>query len=146
MSTAKGTMGTIRATNLQDKIFNIERMTTGDWEQFKRSVDKQIMDSYYRDKAELYKQNYLISLERTYGRMGEQLYKRMSEIPADTLVEMYYNDPVLQLDFNYDPHEIMIKINAINQHLDNYDNLKREIDAYDSVADDMEYDFEDMDY
>jgi hypothetical protein len=57
---------------------------------------------------------------------------------------MYYNDPVLQLEFNYDPHERQIKIDEINRHLDNYDKLKEEIKAYESIADDMEYDLDEM--
>ena len=148
VSTTKGTMGTIRANNLNDKKFDINKMTTGDWESFKASVEKQFASSYFNEKNDLYKENYLKGLENEgylLNPKGRALYDRISKMNPKLLADMFYDDPVLQLEFVYDLHNLEIRIDEIMRHLDNYDQYKKEIAAYDSIADDMDFE-EDMDY
>ena len=33
---------------------------------------------------------------------------------------MYYDDPILQIDFIYDPLEMQVKIDAMKEHLTDY--------------------------
>lgn len=121
LSTEKGTMGSIRSNNLKPKKFNFKTMTPGNWEKFVESVKKQSSAKYDYEKLQRYKENYLNALERVFGEQGKDLIERVSKIDARILVDAFYNDPVLQVDFIYDPHEMALVIDQINEHLDGID-------------------------
>ena len=120
VSTEKGTMGTIRENNLQPKKADINKLKKSDWEKFKESVEKQSRDSYFQDKYERYKENLLKGLENAFGEKGKMLQEIAKQIPAEQLTQMYYDDPILQIDFIYDPLEMDIKIDAMTEHLKEY--------------------------
>ena len=42
------------------------------------------------------------------------------QMNAETLTQMYYDDPILQIDFIYDPLEMQVKIDAMTEHLTGY--------------------------
>lgn len=126
-STEKGTMGTIRENNLKPKQVNIDKIKKSDWEKFKESVEKQSRDSYFQDKYERYKENFMKGLENTFGEKGKELQKIAEKIPAEQLTQMYYDDPILQIDFIYDPLEMDVKIEAMTEHLNMYfENMNKE--------------------
>lgn len=120
VSTEKGTMGTIRENNLQPKQADINKIKKSDWEKFKESVEKQSRDSYFQDKYERYKENLLKGLENAFGEKGKIIQEIAKQIPAEQLTQMYYDDPILQIDFIYDPLEMDIKIEAMTEHLKKY--------------------------
>lgn len=120
VSTEKGTMGTIRANNLQPKKVNFDKIRKEDWQKFIESVEKQSMDSYSQDKYDRYKENFIKGLENAFGQKGERLKKLAEQIEPETLTQMYYDDPILQIDFIYDPLEMDVKIEAMEEHLENY--------------------------
>lgn len=120
VSTEKGTMGTIRENNLRPKQVDINKVKKSDWEKFKESVEKQARDSYFQDKYERYKENFLKGLENAFGEKGKELQEIAEQIPAEQLTQMYYDDPILQIDFIYDPLEMEVKIEAMTEHLTGY--------------------------
>lgn len=120
VSTEKGTMGTIRENNLRPKQVDINKIKKSDWEKFKESVEKQSRDSYFQDKYERYKENLLKGLENAFGEKGKVLQEIAKQIPAEQLTQMYYDDPILQIDFIYDPLEMDVKIDAMTEHLKEY--------------------------
>ena len=120
VSTEKGTMGTIRENNLQPKRADINKIKKSDWEKFKESVEKQSRDSYFQDKYERYKENLLKGLENAFGEKGKIIQEIAKQIPAEQLTQMYYDDPILQIDFIYDPLEMDVKIEAMTEHLKEY--------------------------
>lgn len=125
VSTEKGTMGTIRANNLQPKQVNIDKVKKSDWNKFVESVEKQARDSYASDKYERYKENFLKGLENAFGESGKDLIEIAKQIDPETLSQMYYDDPILQIDFIYDPLEMQTKIDAMTEHLQGYlDNIE----------------------
>lgn len=119
-STEKGTMGTVRNNNLKPKKYDIDKIKKSDWKKFVESVEKQSKDSYNVDKYERYKKNFIKGLENVFGEKGRKLIDMVEQINAETLVQMYYDDPILQIDFIYDPLEMQIKIDAIAEHLTGY--------------------------
>lgn len=124
-STEKGTMRTIRENNLLPKRKDLENIPKRDWAKFVESVEKQAKDSYSYDKMQRYKENLLKGLNNVFGEKGRTLIDLASKIPAETLVEMYYNDPVLQIDFIYDPLEMEVIIETMEEHLNKYlDSIK----------------------
>ncbi len=119
-STEKGTMGTIRENNLKPKQFDINKIKKYYWEKFKESVKKESSDSYFQDKYERYKENFMKGLENAFGEKGKELQEIAEQIPAEQLTQMYYDDPILQIDFIYDPLEMNVKIEAMMEHLTGY--------------------------
>lgn len=119
-TTEKGTMGTIRENNLRPKKYNIDKIKASDWDMFVYGVEKQIMSGYTAQKNELYKQNFIKAVKTAFGSKGTEIVEMAQSIPADILVELYYNDPVLQVEFIYNPLEMQIKIDNIVEHLEPY--------------------------
>ena len=119
-TTEKGTMGTIRENNLQPKKYDIDKIKASDWDMFVYGVEKQIMSGYTAQKNELYKQNFIKAVETVFSSKGTEIVEMAQSIPADILVELYYNDPVLQVEFIYNPLEMQIKIDNIVEHLEPY--------------------------
>lgn len=120
VSTEKGTMGTIRENNLRPKQVDINKIKKSDWEKFKESVEKQARDSYFQGKYERYKENFMKGLENAFGEKGAELIEIAKQIDSETLTQMYYDDPILQIDFIYDPLEMQVKIDAMKEHLTDY--------------------------
>ena len=120
VSTEKGTMGTIRANNLQPKQVNIDKIKKSDWNKFVESVEKQARDSYSQEKYERYKENFIKGLENAFGESGAELGALAEQIDPETLTQMYFDDPILQIDFIYDPLEMQVKIDAMTEHLQAY--------------------------
>lgn len=119
-TTEKGTMGTIRENNLRPKKYDIDKIKASDWDMFVYGVEKQIMSEYTAQKNELYKQNFIKAVKTAFGSKGTEIVEMAQSIPADILVELYYNDPVLQVEFIYNPLEMQIKIDNIVEHLEPY--------------------------
>lgn len=119
-TTEKGTMGTIRENNLRPKKYDIDKIKASDWDMFVYGVEKQIMSGYTAQKNKLYKQNFIKAVETAFGSKGTEIVEMVQSIPADILVELYYNDPVLQVEFIYNPLEMQIKIDNIVEHLEPY--------------------------
>lgn len=120
VSTEKGTMGTIRANNLQPKQVDLDKVKKSDWNKFVESVEKQARDSYAADKYERYKENFLKGLENAFGESGKDLIKLAKQLDPETLTQMYFDDPILQIDFIYDPLEMQTKIDAMTEHIQGY--------------------------
>lgn len=119
-STEKGTMGTVRENNLLPKNADINKVKSSDWAKYVESVEKQSKDSYSDERIERYKKNFIKGLENAFGEKGNNLKQLAMQLSGETLMEMYYNDPVLQIDFIYDPLEMQVKIEAMEEHLQNY--------------------------
>lgn len=119
-STEKGTMGTIRENNLKPKKYDIDKIKKSDWKKFVESVEKQSRDSYAANRYERYKDNFIKGLENAFGEKGAELIEIAKQINAETLTQMYYDDPILQIDFIYDPLEMQVKIDAMEEHLTDY--------------------------
>lgn len=102
-STYKGTMGTIERANLRPKKNRIQRVLPSEWESFKKSVEKSAKMSDPAYSAKRYKENLMQAVKNRYGK--GTLYEIIKDISPEKLVEFYYNEPLLQIDFIYDPHE-----------------------------------------
>lgn len=119
VSTYKGTMGTIKANNLNPKKFNIDKMRPQEWDKFLETVEKQIKSNYNYDKMVRYKENYIKGLYNVFGAKGNDIANLVENITPEDFTDLFYNDPVLQLDFIYDPLEVDLKIESIIEHLEN---------------------------
>lgn len=125
-STLRGTMGSIKKMNLRPKTLNIDKAQKESWDNIVNIYEKQSMDKYYKEHDELYKENYLKALKKTYGTFAgyEEIRKLIESLPPSTVVDMYFFDPNLQMDFLYPiPGEDVNKdfefyVNSLNDYLD----------------------------
>lgn len=107
ISPDKGTMHSLKDNDLTAKTFNFQNVEKGKkalqggraFDLWKKSVENQARDSYYNEKADIYKKNYLKTVRANLGRDGKKLYELVKGIPARVLYESYYDDPVLQIGF-----------------------------------------------
>lgn len=117
VSTEKGTMGTIRANNLAPKKFNFKGMSEKDWGKFVESVDKQSTLRYRIETDERYKENYITALWNVFGMEGAVAVELVRQIPAPVLVNAYYSNPLLSIDYVYGAKERAEKLKVIEREL-----------------------------
>lgn len=105
VSTEKGTMGSIEANNLKPKKYNIDKIKPSDWNKFVNTLEKQVMSNYNYDKMVRYKENYLKAIIINLGTEGKakELYAYVSQLDPEFMYNVYYDDPVLQIQFTSDP-------------------------------------------
>lgn len=121
VSTYKGNMGTIQANSLNPKQYDINTINPSRWKEFVRGVDKQIMSNYFGEKNKLYKENYIKALNNIFSPNDANIIvEAMQDISADDFINLYYADPVLELEFIYDPKDVEIKRDAIIDRLIEY--------------------------
>lgn len=100
----KGTLSTIKSNNLNPKSFNFDKIRPGkEWQMFVESVEKQSKGTYYTNKINEYKKNYLKTVKANLGEKGKKLYSMVKKLDAQTIYDHYYDDPVLQIQFITDP-------------------------------------------
>lgn len=109
ISTSAGTMGSIRENSLKPKKFNLDAMNKGDWEHFKKSVEKQYNDRYQNERNQKYKENMIEGIRVVFGDEGNDIIRLINKISADLLTEAYYKNPLLHIDFLYAPEDIQYK-------------------------------------
>ena len=132
-------MGSIRANNLLPKRFNFKRMSQREWEKYKESTNKQVKATYTLNRAIQYKEDYLRNVEeKLRGSANFQiLFDYVSKLDPNMMLNVFYDDPVLQINFTSDPLPIdMITDEAIRHwYTVNNDSLPEMVDT----LEDMEY-------
>lgn len=121
VSTFKGTMGSIQKNNLEPKQYDFNKIKPSDWDKFVQNVEKQVKENYFSEKNELYKQNYMTAISNVFNKEDSaRLSAILQNIPAEDLIDLFYSDPVLQIDFVYDPLEASVLAMHIEIHLNEY--------------------------
>lgn len=120
ISKYKGNQSVVDANNLRPKVFRPDNMDKRSWDKFVKSTEKQFRDNYYDEKYELYKQNYIKGLMNEFGEKGKSLINLVEQIPPDEFIDLYYNDPVLDITFIYDPIEQEQRLDNIEKRLNDY--------------------------
>lgn len=120
VSTEKGTMGSIEGNMLIPKAYNFDKIKKSDWEHYKQSVFKQAKSTYFDEKYIKYRENYIVAIQNVFGSMGDDIIEKVLKIDPKTFTKMYYDDPVLQIDFIYDPHELEFVHENILEHFEEY--------------------------
>ena len=55
-----------------------------------------------------------------------QIIQLIEQTDAEVLIQMYYDDPILSIDFVYDPIELELKREEIEKHFRDYLNSLKE--------------------
>ena len=114
-------MGSIQKNNLEPKQYDFNKIKPSDWDKFVQNVEKQVKENYFSEKNELYKQNYMTAISNVFNKEdSSKLLSIIQNIPAENLIDLFYSDPVLQIDFVYDPLEASVLAAHIENHLNEY--------------------------
>lgn len=140
VSTYKGTMGTIRANNLQPRNSNIDTIPASSWEQYLESTRKQDRANYMYDRAVQYKADYLRNVREKIwgGPWAKTLFDFVSTLDSWFMYDRYYDDPVLQINYISDPAEAeIIAQNAYEHWIEAAGYYQsQEVDVYEEPEDD----------
>lgn len=101
VSTERGTMGAINKMNLRPKTLKVEKASKEMWDSLVKSYERQSMDTYYNERDEIYKKNYLTALKNVFGDIDNDVIETVEGMEAKDVVDMFYYDPNLQIDFLY---------------------------------------------
>lgn len=111
IDTKRGTMGQASSQNLKPKTFSTNK-TAKEWEKFVESLEKEISSNFKDEQLENYKRNYLMGLIENLGGKGEELAKLLENVDAKKLFELSVSNPLLSIDFIYDPLELETIVDA----------------------------------
>lgn len=118
-STTKGTMGAIKELELRPRRNLAQSIPKKYWGRYVQGIEKQVLSSYVRDRAEQYKRNYLTALREALGEQPE-LESILAQIPAETVAEAYAQDPDLSIDYLYYEHEIEEAVQNLKEKWSRY--------------------------
>lgn len=111
----RGEMGSERLNALKPKKFNFDKIRGGkEWEKFKASIDKLSAPTARAERMEEYKANYLKGLQNAFGGYADDIIKVIEGLPADVVVETFYSEQEATIDFFYEPQEMELKLDMLN--------------------------------
>jgi len=91
----------LNTNTIRPKNFNFENMSKGDWEMFVKSTEHEFRKDTEKSDL-LYRTNYYKSIDSAYSpEQAKELKKILDLIPTDKLVDKYYTDKNMDINFNY---------------------------------------------
>lgn len=120
VSTLKGTMGTIKDANLLARKNNTQTIPQWKWDDYIKSLYNQSSEEWLRQNNIKYKDNFLTAINSEYGWIGGTLSELVKRIDPNDMARMLYDDPVLSIDFIYGEEDMVMRYNAMVEHLYDY--------------------------
>lgn len=97
----------LSVNELKDKKFNFKNKSKKDYEKFKNSLSEYYQTQEERNK--LYRENYYKAINTVFNiDQSEKIIKVLDELSTDTIVDKYYNDINMDIDFVYEPSELSL--------------------------------------
>lgn len=92
-----------RMKEFEPKPYNFNNIKPGtEWEKFVESVEKQAKSSYDNAKHELYRENYVKSLDKVFGDDAAAIVDAVNAMDIDLFMEKYFSNQDVTIEFNYD--------------------------------------------
>jgi len=107
----EGVMGQVAERGLRPKAFSLNK-SQKEWEKFVESLEREISSNFKLEQLEKYKQNYLQGLIDNLGTKGEELANLLKDVSPEKLFSNSVTNPLLSIDFIYDPLELETIIDA----------------------------------
>lgn len=107
----RGTMGQVSERGLRPKVFSLNK-SQKEWEKFVESLEREISSNFKLEQLEKYKENYLNGLIENLGQKGEELANLLKDVSPEKLFTNSVTNPLLSIDFIYDPLELETIIDA----------------------------------
>lgn len=103
-TTESGVMGSENVNNLRPRKNFIESIKPKNWSEYRESIFSQALGRSIEERGEIYKSNFLHAIELTFGK-NSKVYNELKNVNPAKLYESSFSNPVLVIDFLYDPHE-----------------------------------------
>lgn len=114
----KGTQASITERGLNELTLDLETITGEQWPAVLLNLEKQVSSDYYANRVQKYRHNYMTAFERELpdGELKEELRVLVEQIPDSLLYDIYYADPIMQLQYMYTLEEANQKMQAMISH------------------------------
>lgn len=99
-----GTLHAVDDMNLKRRQNLVEEIQPKDWKNYVESIDRAAYNSDPKVRNELYKANYLRAVANTFGE-DSPLYDIMSKAKSSEIIDSYFSNAILGIDFVYDEHD-----------------------------------------
>ena len=102
----------LRRNKLMTKKWNFkEKSSKEEWDLFVSSIENEM---YSGDNGDKYKNNYLTAIDNFLGEAGKELKDFLSDVPAETMLNAYWeDDELLRIQFISDPIQADIIANTV---------------------------------
>lgn len=116
-SAEKGTLNAERSMNKRKRIIDFDSIHTQDsWNKIVKSVENESLSRYDRDEKILYYGNYIGAI---LARLNNpDIAKKVMKKKADSMIDAYYDNPDLQIDYIYSEEDEKQRENIISNELD----------------------------
>ena len=119
-----GEMGSVIYNQLrpldQTKVYNVQKVLPKDWAKFAQNLEAMLHNSDIEIKSERYKENYIKAVETALGPNSPVIEAVKKMNPKD-LYRAFYESPMMQIDFYYEPIEAERKEELILSFLDQFE-------------------------
>lgn len=110
----RGEMGSERMNELKPKKFNFDKMRNAtEWKKYKASLFKQTNYNAKNERLESYKENYIKGLENAFGEYAKDIIDLIRELPAEKVVNTYYQEQEATIEFFYEPQAMQDKLDIL---------------------------------
>lgn len=117
----RGEMGSVRMKSLSPRKFDFEKVKSKkEWDKLVARVEKNLLDTNDKDKMEMFKMNYIKGIYRVFGEHGEDIARKLKQLPASVIVDMFYKEQEASIDFIYDPIEMIARLDTIENIWNDY--------------------------
>lgn len=125
LTSEKGTMGSAKKNNLLPSKYEFETKPAKDWKAFKENLDKFLSPTANDEAMKLYRANFHKAVDANQqGASAKQLHKMIDALTDEQLVNAQYDNPLLTIDYQYDPHEQQeVYDNSYNEFLNYFEEL-----------------------
>lgn len=113
----KGNTRLINDLNLNVSFDNIDEILPADFEPAFRRIEKRLRENYNYEQDKRYKENYIKAIRDSLGSdVAWIIENKIKNISLEEFARIYYDDPILEIDYIYDPVEAEQKaINIIDK-------------------------------
>ena len=102
-----------RLDELKPKTFNFDKIKPSDWDKFQKLVSRQASASNRSLRDELYKRNYIKSIQNNIGSAGAEVIALVESLPASVVVRIYYSEQEADIEYNYSPEKNEEKVKTL---------------------------------
>lgn len=114
------TMPSFEEAAMMPKRVNLQKVPPNKWNKTLSLLERQSRSYYGTEQSERYLENYLMAIDNVFGEKGTRIKEYAIQIGGYELMRLQYENPVLQIDFIYDPIEADLIVERIEETLSQY--------------------------
>lgn len=115
----RGQMYTNRLEDLEVELKNRSKTARNksEFRKFTGRLERILSSDYNASRMELFKNNYMKAINYELGAYADEINDIVRKIPSDKLVDLYYRDQDMDIDFVYSPLDQRVRAEYIMERL-----------------------------